>query len=355
MSALLAQPKPQIGSGKSDPADADLERNLNTGWYQHPVTKNLVKRNSEIYYMQKEAFKIMGALLVLVLAVSFSVGAVSAIPSELTYSGTVDITDSMLALTHDVPSWPSTDPIGDFMPAASALGVLREASLKDSTFTYDATYTTGTGAISIAKIGSTGAAGSGEVWYPYIYDGTTYTYAPTTTTLAGNNMIVHYLLAPANLADTSYFSVFFAATKMAYIAVTIKEPTYEVTGTVSVPAGSTALDVLNATKAAGLIHNFNYTWVEDYYTPGVYYAWLVDINGVPSYDWDTTGYGYALLKDNVATASLDQTFFNETSSIYKIFMGASTYGGNYGGTSTGGYYDTGITESLTLTVTTTTA
>ena len=121
----------------------------------------------------------------------------------------------------------------------------------------------------------------------------------------------------------------------------------------TVPAGSNAIDVLNATKAAGLISSFNYTWVEDYYNTGTFYAWLVDIDGVPSYDWDTTGYGYGLLKDNVATASLDQTFFNETSSLYKIFMGASTYGGNYGGTSTGGYYDDGITEYLTLTVTTT--
>ena len=67
-----------------------------------------------------------GSILLLCLMAAFvSISAVSATPQSI-YSGNVTITDGMLALTHDVPNWLSSDPIGDFVPAASAIGILRE-------------------------------------------------------------------------------------------------------------------------------------------------------------------------------------------------------------------------------------
>ena len=292
--------------------------------------------------MSKHILKIVGALLFMALFVSISVGAVSATPTSV-YSGSVQITDDMLALTYDVPSWPSTDPIGDFMPAASALGVLRETSLADPTLTYTASYNNATGAITITDIeGYT--AGVHEEWYPFI--GTT--YAGNSVTQATNQSTVDFFLAPENLG-TIQRVVLASATEKVSITVSVAQPAYDITRDVNVSTGATALDVLNTSKTQGIIDDFNYTWVEDYYAPGTYYAWLTDINGVPTYNWTETGYGYALVKDGVATDSLDQTVFT-ADSTYKIFMGASTYGGNYAGTSSNGYYSDGVTESLTLNV-----
>ncbi len=139
----------------------------NTGCLEHPVTKNLsLKKKLEVNYMSKHILKIMGALLVMALFVSISVGAVSADPINIC-SDSVQITDGMLALTYDVPSWPSTDPIGDFMPAASALGVLRETALANATLTYNASYNNATGAFTITDIeGYT--AGANEAWFAFI-------------------------------------------------------------------------------------------------------------------------------------------------------------------------------------------
>ncbi|MCK9313746.1 MAG: hypothetical protein M0P20_06830 [Methanocorpusculum sp.] len=292
--------------------------------------------------MSKHIFKIMGALLFMALFVSISVGAVSADPINI-YSGSVQITDDMLALTYDVPSWPSINPIGDFMPAASALGVLRETSLADSTLTYNASYNNATGAITITEINGNTAA-STQKWFPFI--GTT--AAGNTAMTASNGQTITYLLARESGLQ-NYNAVYGRATKMATITVSTANPAYDITGDVTVANNATALDVLNATKTAGLITNFNYTWVEDYYTPGNYYAWLTDINGVPTYKWTETGYGYALLKDMAATDSLDQTFFT-TNSTYDVFMAPSEYGGYYDGTTVGGYYLDGITECLSLNV-----
>jgi len=292
--------------------------------------------------MSKHIFKIMGVLLFMALFVSISVGAVSATPTSV-YSGSVQIIDDMLALTYDVPSWPSTDPIGDFMPAASALGVLRETSLADSTLTYNASYNNATGAFTITEINGNTAT-STQKWFPFI--GTT--AAGNTATTASNGQTITYLLANARGSST-YNDVYGRATKMATITVSTANPAYDITGDVTVANNATALDVLNATKTVGLITNFNYTWVEDYYTPGTYYAWLTDINGVPTYNWTETGYGYALLKDMAATDSLDQTFFT-TNTTYDVFMAPSEYGGYYDGTTVGGYYLDGITECLSLNV-----
>ncbi len=173
-------------------------------------------------------------------------------------------------------------------------------------------------------------------------------YVNTVDDLAENESIVEFFF----VTDTStqdYTTVSENAVYCANVSVEITSPAYNITETVNVSTGATALDVLNTSITQGIIDNFNYTWVEDYYKPGTYYAWLTDINGVPTYNWTETGYGYALVKDGVATDSLDQTVFT-ANSTYKIFMGASTYGGNYAGTSSNGYYTDGVTESLTLIV-----
>jgi len=291
--------------------------------------------------MSKHILKIVGALLFMALFVSISVGAVSATPISV-YSGSVQITDDMLALTYDVPSWPSTDPIGDFMPAASALGVLREASLADSTLTYTASYNNATGAFTVTDIeGYT--ANATKTWFAFI-DGV---YVNTVDDLAEDDYVKFFYAA--NNATPNYATIIDVADYSADIYVEITDPAYYITGDVTVPYNATALDVLNAAKTADLITNFNYTWVEDYYKPGTYYAWLTDINGVPTYNWTETGYGYALLKDMDATDSLDQTFFT-TNTTYDVFMAPSEYGGYYDGIKVGGYYLDGITECLSLNV-----
>ena len=120
------------------------------------------KRNSEIYCMQKEAFKIMGALLVLVLAVSMSVGAVSAytiadedyVPLEM-MSGTP-------VLTKYIPAWGSTEPLGHYLNTETVYGALSTGST-DQYITYTANIDFDTGSYTIADIAGYEAV-NGYVW-----------------------------------------------------------------------------------------------------------------------------------------------------------------------------------------------
>ena len=299
---------------------------------------------------QYKILKTGSVLLVCLLAAVVSIGVASATPQSV-YFGNVTITDGMLALTHDVPNWLSSDPIGDFVPAASAIGILREVSLKDANFTYNATYNNTTGAFTIIDINGQ-TAGDNEMWFAFIDEES----AENIAVLAANNSTVEFFVANQNLSDYSEIS----QTDEGYSAsviVTVAAPVYNVSGNVTVSVNNstntiTAIDVLNAAKAQNLINTFNYTWVNDYYNPNVQYAWLTDINGVPTYDWTTTGYGYALIKNGTATASLDQTYFTENTT-YEIFMGANIYAGNYPGNSSNEYYIDGVTERLLLNVTVT--
>ena len=292
----------------------------------------------------KENIRLLLIAAIVSIAVIGTLGSVSA---DTIYTSHAAATADMLVLTHDVPQWPSTDPLGDFVPSTSALGILRQKSLEDANFTYNATYDNATGNFVITDINGH-AAGAGYSWRPYVT--TKYSnkiYAGNVMTQMSGSRQAIYLLTSTSADYTTDMAY---AKDVVYLYMDIIPTAYNVTGNVTVSSGSTALDVLDAAVAQGLISSYNATWVPDYYDPTTEYAWLVDINGVTARDWTTSGYGYGLVKDGVATDSLDQTVFT-ANSTYRIFMGASIYGGNYNGTLIGGeYYATGIAESLTLNV-----
>lgn len=323
---------------------------LNTGWYEHPVTKNLVKRNSEIYCMQKEAFKIMGALLVLVLAVTFSVGAVSA----ASYS--VDIVDGSLALTKDVPAWNAPDQtLGYFFDAETALGALREAYVENDISTYGITFAynaNNVGEYTITDIN--GVNSTDSVWYPFV--GTT--YAPTTATpVTSTSNVVTFLLAESGheaallSGEEGFDEIDEIAEDSVSITVTFTNPAFSISRSISVPNGTTGLEVLDAAKAQNIISAYTNTSYTDEYGA---YAWLESINGVYSYDWYKTGYGYASLKNNAPTDALNRFSFTTelpNPDTFGIYMAPSTYGGQYPlETATGGYFIGKATEKLVLSV-----
>ena len=283
--------------------------------------------------MQKK-IKLLLITALVSIAVIGTVGSASA-----WYGGTVYPTEDMLVLTQDVPVWPATGPLGDFVPSASSLGLLRQMSLDDANFTYNATFNNTTGDVTILDINGNAATG-GYTWKATLINNTLIDAGNIAVTAPnGSGMIFTLMAANGSLKD------------MVFLYVNTKQPAFNVSGNVTVSSGSTALDVLNASVAQGLISSYNVTWVPDYDDPATGYAWLVDINGVTARDWTTSGYGYALVQDGNMTASIDQTYFT-ANSTYRIFMGASIYGGNYNDTLIGGeYYATGIAESLMLNVT----
>lgn len=287
-------------------------------------------------------------LLLIAAIVSIAViGTVGSVSAATIYIGNATATADMLVLTHDVPHWLSGDPLGDFVPSASSLGILRQKSLEDSNFTYNATYDNATGNFVITDINGH-AAGSGYTWRPYVAGWGERIYAGNVAVQAMDNRPVIYLLTSTS-AD--YITDLMSATDIVYLSINVVPTAFNVTGNVTVSSGATALDVLNESVAQGVISSYNVTWVPDYDDPTITYAWLVDINGVTARDWTTSGYGYGIVRNGNVTDSLDQTLFTENS-IYRIFMGASIYGGNYNDTLIGGeYYATGIAESLTLNVT----
>lgn len=283
--------------------------------------------------MQKK-IKLLLITALISIAVIGTIGSASA-----WYTGTVRPTEDMLVLTQDVPVWPATGPLGDFVPSASSLGLLRQMSLDDTNFTYNATFNNTTGDVTILDINGNAATG-GYTWKATLINNTLIDAGNIAVTAPnGSGMIFTLMAANGSLKD------------MVFLYVNTKQPAFNVSGNVTVSSGSTALDVLNASVAQGLISSYNKTWVPDYYDPTTEYAWLVDINGVTARDWTTSGYGYGMVKNGNVTDSLDQTIFTENGT-YRIFMGASIYGGNYNDTLIGGeYYATGIAESLTLNVT----
>ncbi|MCZ0859998.1 hypothetical protein O0S10_01985 [Methanocorpusculum sp. MG] len=300
--------------------------------------------------MQKEAFKIMGALLVLVLAVSFSVGAVSA----ASYS--VDIIDGSLALTKDVPAWGAPDQtLGYFFDAETALGALREAYVENDISTYEITFaynTNNVGEYTITDINGVSSAGS--VWYPFV--GTT--YAPTTATpVTSASNVVTFLLAESGheaallSGEEGFDDISEIAENNVDITVTFTNPVFSISQSISVPNGTTGLGVLDAAKAQNIITSYTNTSYTD--DQGVY-AWLESINGVYSYNWYKTGYGYAILKNNAPTDALNRFSFTTelpNPDTFGIYMAPSTYGGQYPlATATGGYFIDKATEKLVLSV-----
>ena len=311
--------------------------------------------------MQNEAFKIMGALLVLVLAVTFSVGAVSAATNE--YNIGIDIKGNAMVLTADVPSyiqtpegdWVLSGPTGDFVTAKSAFGVLRTAyayELKDASGniyipTLNVNYSTDT----VTQIGSYSSSSS-YVWT--VFKGTTKITDLATPVL--NDDTVSYLLVPSRYANSGYSTQLSRATA-AYIFTAnfvgvnqIYENSIQYTNGMT---GVAALDAASNNQVA-FTYNVTYPWGS---------AWLNHINYI-SPDYTKTGYGWGILLSNSTAEnqwcpSLD-LFTVSPGDTLKIWMMPSVDAGNFAGETpvgvntaqySNGYYALETTDKVTITVT----
>ena len=281
--------------------------------------------------MQKEAFKIMGALLVLVLAVTFTVGAVSA----ATYTYNTDIVDGSFALTKNVPLWNDTDQtLGYFVPAQSGVGAIRQVYVDGFISSVNLTYNNDTKEFSVVDINGI-AADSTHTWTVKVGDATlTSVLTPVTT---GSTVKYIYTNTATNAVEETF-----------NVVVTVKDSNEIWSGSVPFTTGMTGEQVLAA--ASNNQANFTYNTSTTYG-----YTWLDDVNGI-SKDWYKTGYGYAVALDGEATNALN-LFTVESAVVFEIYMAASTYGGlPYDGELTtfcedaygGAYYVDGITDYLSI-------
>lgn len=292
--------------------------------------------------MQKQAFKIMGALLVLVLAVSFSVGAVSAYEIPDNNYHDISIVTGSLVLTKNVPAWPATD-IGNFVDSNTAYAALRTAYVDNVIPLYDAdiTFTTSSFTYVINSLNNVDATGN-YVWRAYV-DGT---YTSNLKDVIETDSEVAFILT--NAASYTNYDAIADANVAASIAFTVTfinpnsiwENNLDVTGSIT---GQQAL-----VAASKIAPTFTVSISEP--TPEYDYAWLNNVNGI-SKNWTTTGYGFAVLKNDQETDALNR--FNVTANdTLKVWMAPSTYAGTYLGsathTPTGGYYLDAATDKVTI-------
>lgn len=290
----------------------------------------------------------MGALLVLVLAVSFSVGAVSAYGITDTYN--INIVDGSLVLTENVASWP--DPVtGDFVSAETAYGALRTGYV-DLNKEYAATINFTSGAYTITTINGTSASDN-YVWRAYV-DGT---YTANLMDVISTGTEVAFVLTNADVTEAPDYADYADEEVEKAIAFTVTiNPVNVIYNSTFAGNGMTGKEVLEALDAAGA---FDADISEP--TSEYPYAWLNSINGI-SKNWTKTGYGYAvLLKENDSSTfnSTDalNSFTVHTGDILKIWMSPSGDGGHSSLPATGatqwseGYYLDGATDRVTIEIT----
>ena len=299
--------------------------------------------------MQKEAFKIMGALLVLVLAVTFSVGAVSAYTVTDIYD--IDIIDGSLVLTKDVPPYVETSPgvweqiedSGDFVSADTVYGALRTAygdeltddndNLIVSALTADYQNNTVTGI-------NTQTAGNNYVWRFFKNN-----QAATLSTSISDEDVVAFVLTTDT--TTSSLNDIVDSTVSASIAFTC----WEATPTLRTLSVSYADIASNPTGLNALRTAVGTAFTCDVSDSG----WIVNIDNVTK-NWDKTGYGWAVLKNDAATSSLP--YFNvATGDVLKVWMSPAAEGGHSDLPATGatqwseGYYLDGSVYQITVSIT----
>ncbi len=272
--------------------------------------------------MSKNIFKVIGALLVLVLAVSFSVGAVSAADVE---SHTVSIVNGSIALTQNTPVWPSTDK-GPFVSALTDAGVLRQAQIEGD-LTYNISFINGTNpTFTVTDINE--EIGDGSNWYVFVND----VYTGGVLTPVGLNGNVSILLLDEEPVSSDTYSGLVDAAEAAY-KITIAAVTEPVTIgdedpiEIDIPGFVTGQELLNLTAAAkGLNVVYN-----EYDYENIHYVWLTNINGITA-DWINSGYGYALgLTDadgtsTAATEALNRFNVSEGETLC-IYLAPSTMAG----------------------------
>lgn len=283
--------------------------------------------------MKVNSYKIIGILLVMILAVSF-VGSVSA---DTVYYD-VDIVGGSLALTKDVPVWPATE-YGYFVPAESGVGAIRQAYVDGFIGSVNLTYDNNTKAFSVVDINGL-AANNTHSWVVKVGDDV------LTSVLTGvdNNSVVKYLYTLTS--DGTVVQEY-------DITVTLTDANIIWDDCITFTTGMTGEQALAA--ASNNQQNFTYNVTVTDAGTTYEYVWLVDVNGI-SKDWYKTGYGYAIALDGNATDALNR-FTVDNAEVFTINMAASSYGGlPYDGSMTtfcsdgygGYYYEDGITDSLII-------
>ena len=278
----------------------------------------------------------MGALLVLVLALTFSVGAVSAYVVPAADIHNINIVDGSVVLTEDVAVWPATV-TGNFVDAETAYGVLRTA-YAEYNVPYDAVIDFETGSYYINSLDGT-TAPENYYWLAFVNGVVTYSL----NDVISNNTEVAFLLTN-DIMSTSYSQIANSAVADAIaFQVTVKPVNTIYTGTYA-GNGMTGQQVLQALNGTAFTVDISEP------TPAYDYAWLNSINGI-SKNWTKTGCGFAVLKNNQATDALNKFTVN-TGDVLKIWMVPSTYGGTWTGhTATAGYYLEAPTDTVTITIT----
>lgn len=296
----------------------------------------------------------------LVLAVSFSVGAVSAAYVE--HNVPVTIKGDALVLTYDVPSyiqtpegdWVLSGPTGDFVTAKSVYGVLRTAyayELKNaSNNIYIPTLVADYNADTVTQIGSY-PSGNGYVWT--VFKGTTQV-TDLATPVSGSDT-VSYLLVPVSLASLDYTTQMTYAA-VAYVFTVSTQPVNNIfSGNVPYTVNMTGVDALDTASkiSPGFTYNVTYPWGS---------AWLNHINNIaPNYT--KTGYGWGMLLSN-STASMQWTPALDLISpvpgdTLMIWMMPSVDAGSFSGETpvgvntaqySNGYYANEATDKVTITM-----
>lgn len=334
-------------------------------------SKSLATKKMRLKDMSKNILKIIEVMLVMALALTFSVGAVSAAAVPL-YDGSVTIVSGSLAQTTVPVDY--TNP-GQYVYAGTDAGVLN-AAYDAGSFTYNLTNTNGVW--QIADINGITAA-NGKNWYVYVNDAAKKnSLNPSVSLASGSTVGFVYAsdkessLAEAIMTGDSYIRVYVVFTNV---------PTIIYDGSVSSSSGTfnttindwsgTPVSFTNVPDNSGLgvlmrgsagKSNFDYSLGAGSYED-VPYTWLNSINNFYP-DWSATGYGYTIFKELtngtlIATDSLEK-FTLSAGEALLIMNAASSSGGivpaGYAGTTVTDdygtvYYPNTATHSLRLALT----
>ncbi len=291
--------------------------------------------------MTSNRFKIVGALLVLVLAVSFSVGAVSATPTFI-YDGTAPIVSGSFLPSSTPVSWSNPQPYVNATTTTDK-NALEGAAILGG-FTYNVTIDNA-GDWGIDDInGIVMNPETYALWYPYINDDCVY-YLSGTTLAVGDVLTLCYTEAPGVDLDTTIAdSEYVVKATVGYVngpltiyngSVTLASGTFDIT--LSNEAGTqtyTFNDVSYSTALGALITgsnnqaNYQYTLGADSW--GTPYVWLVTLNGIKR-DWDTTGNGWVMVVSNttstIAPSDSIEKISLQSGDTFTIYMSPSSSGG----------------------------
>ncbi|MBO4301766.1 hypothetical protein J5839_00210 [Methanosarcinaceae archaeon] len=292
----------------------------------------------------------------MILMLTSVVGISAASAASVDYTVPVTINGDALVLTNDVPthiqapngSWILSGPVGDFVPAKSVYGALRTAYAYEFIGNNGSTITTldvDYSGDDITQINNYSTDGTNYVWTAFIGENQTENLSDSVS----NGDIVTFFMIDMNLSENCYASQNNSAVCAYHIPVTVSNVSVIFDGNVTNSSGMTGVTALQAASGNNTVFTCNISTAYGY-------AWLQDINGI-SPDYYKTGYGWAILLNGNWTSSLDTTSLS-TGDTLSVWMMPSADAGNFNGTVVGnnteqfaaGYYESGVTDKVTITV-----